>query len=351
MRLSWLSFIPVLFAITCGEPKTAQPICTPGTEIFCRCRGGAPGTKLCNDEGAGFGECRLSDGECTEIPEVTSTEEASVGATTSVGSGGGAPPACAHDLCEQGDPLEPSCDPCVAELCGTVDPYCCDQLAGQKGSWDVMCIGEAQKLCGLDCGLPPSATSSTGGATSTTSSSSTGGPQCFGVEVLIPGDVVISEIMNDSSSLSDNQGEWFELYNTQTECIDLKGVVIESQNDPKPHVIASSVILKPKDYVVICKDKAALAALGVVCDYSVGTSIALGNSSDVLNVKAGTLLIDGVVYTSTFIQPVGASRSLDPAMLDHKLNDNELNWCAAKSFISGSSGDRGTPGEPNDFCD
>ncbi|MBM4358869.1 MAG: lamin tail domain-containing protein [Deltaproteobacteria bacterium] len=353
MRLSWLSLIPVLFAVTCGGPKTAQPICTPGTEIFCRCRGGTPGTKLCNDEGNGFGECRLADGECTEIPEVTTTEEAStgVGVTTTTGVGG-APPACAHDLCEQGDPLEPSCDPCVNELCGTVDPYCCNLLAGQSGSWDAMCIAEVQKVCGLDCGVTPSATASTGTSTSSTATStSSGGPQCFGVEVLIPGDLVITEIMNDSSSLSDNQGEWFELYNTQSECIDLKGVVFESQNDSKPHVVASSVIVKPKSRVLICRDKAALAALGVSCDYSVGSSITLGNSSDTLNVKAGTLVIDGVVYSSTFIQPVGASRSLDPTATDHKSNDNELNWCVAKSFITGSSGDRGTPGEPNDFCD
>lgn len=347
MRLRWLSLLPVMFAATCSDNKEAQTICEPGTEIFCRCRGGAPGTKLCADDGNGFGECRLADGECTEIPPETTAEQTGVGGgpATTVGAGGsgGVPGGCSHDLCEPGIALVPGCDPCVTELCGTVDPYCCDQLAGQMGQWDEMCIAEAQKVCGLSCGGSSSVQASS-------ASSSSGGPTCFSVELLIPGDLVITEIMNDSSSLPDTQGEWFEIYNTQSDCIDAKGIVIESQNDPKPHVIASSVIVPPKSYVVVCKDKATLAAIGVSCAYSVGTAISLGNGSDTLYLKAGTDLVDGVAYTSGVIQPVGASRTLDPTKLDHKSNDLETNWCVAKSFISGGTGDRGTPGKPNDAC-
>jgi hypothetical protein len=51
---------------------------------------------------------------------------------------------CAHDLCEPGAPLEPTCDSCVTEVCAA-DPYCCDT------SWDRYCVEGAEELCGLEC--------------------------------------------------------------------------------------------------------------------------------------------------------------------------------------------------------
>lgn len=56
--------------------------------------------------------------------------------------------ACAHDLCEPGDALDPACDECVETVCN-VDPFCCET------AWDGVCVGEAETLCGLDCGLGP----------------------------------------------------------------------------------------------------------------------------------------------------------------------------------------------------
>ncbi|MBM4374731.1 MAG: lamin tail domain-containing protein [Deltaproteobacteria bacterium] len=349
MRPHWLSFVPLLFVVTCGDSKSSQTICAPGTEIFCRCRGGAPGTKLCADDGGGFGECRQADGECTEIPEVTSAEESSTTTTGGgVGGAGGAPSQCSHDLCEVGVALEIGCDECVTSICTSIDPFCCDKLEGQMGSWDAMCLQGVQKICGIDCGIAPSTSASS--SSSSAASSSSGGPQCFPIDLLIPGDLVITELMNDSSSLSDAQGEYFEIYNTQSECLELKGLVIESQNDPKPYVIPTSLVLPGKSYALLCRDKNALAGLGVTCDHAYGGGINLGNSSDTLYLKAGILLLDGVAYGSSVIMPVGASRNLDPSKLDHKQNDVETNWCVSKSFISGSSGDRGTPGLPNDLC-
>ena len=345
MRLRWLSLLPLFVAATCTAKDAARSLCEPGTEIFCRCRGGTPGTKLCNEAGESFSECRLGDGECTEIPDPSGGEQATSGvggASATVGTGGAS--ACIHDLCEPGPALELGCDPCTIDLCTSADPFCCDLLKSQEGKWDEMCVTEAINLCGLQCDAPSTTT------TSSSASSSSGGPQCFTVDYLIPGDLVISEFMNDSSSIPDTQGEWFEVYNTQKDCIDLQGVVIESANDPKPHAITTSTIVLPNSYAVLCKDKATMASLGVTCAYSFGAAINLGNSSDTINLRAGSVLVDGVTYTSTFIHPVGASRSLDPSQLDHKLNDSEFSWCESFSYISGSSGDRGTPAMPNDPC-
>src|SRR5687767_4912636 len=58
------------------------------------------------------------------------------------------PGACAHAPCEVGDALDATCDPCVASVCA-VDPFCCD------ASWDGICVEEVASVCGETCEPPP----------------------------------------------------------------------------------------------------------------------------------------------------------------------------------------------------
>jgi hypothetical protein len=51
---------------------------------------------------------------------------------------------CAHDLCVEGTPLNPACDPCVGLVC-SVDDFCC------MTAWDIVCIDEAVQFCGVVC--------------------------------------------------------------------------------------------------------------------------------------------------------------------------------------------------------
>jgi hypothetical protein len=366
MRFRWNTLVLLALAAACPK-KSASSHCDPGSEIFCRCRGGSPGTKLCADDGASFGECRQADGACTEIPEDLSSG-ADTGDTTSfdeaaaTGGAGASEPggSCDHDACSEGGPLDPSCDDCAAKLCDPeVDPFCCDLVDGQAGSWDNMCVGEAEQICGLDCGGASTSSSGSGqgGATSTSatssqaSSSATGGGDCpTPLSSLFAGDLVISEIMNDPSSLSDAQGEWFEVFNPTKDCIELKGMVIESTND-QAHTIGSSVVVPAKGFAVLGANKDALAAIGVEVAYAYGTAIALSNTSDKISLKVGIKTIDTSYYDSISLKPVGASRSLDPAFFTANSNDSNIHFCIAKSFIMGASGDRGTPGKANDPCD
>src|SRR6478735_4324434 len=53
---------------------------------------------------------------------------------------------CAHDSCEVGEALDPAvCGDCVANICA-VDPFCCES------SWDDICVGEVATVCGATCG-------------------------------------------------------------------------------------------------------------------------------------------------------------------------------------------------------
>lgn len=51
---------------------------------------------------------------------------------------------CSHDMCSEGEALDPSCSSCAATVCGE-DAFCCTQ------SWDDQCVSEAAELCGATC--------------------------------------------------------------------------------------------------------------------------------------------------------------------------------------------------------
>lgn len=53
-------------------------------------------------------------------------------------------PACAHDVCDAGVPLDPACDTCASDIC-TTDPFCCTVF------WDRTCVDEADTICGKSC--------------------------------------------------------------------------------------------------------------------------------------------------------------------------------------------------------
>jgi hypothetical protein len=57
---------------------------------------------------------------------------------------------CQHTLCSTGDLLQPFCDSppapnsCVDQICNA-DPFCC------QDSWDAVCVGEVESVCGNNC--------------------------------------------------------------------------------------------------------------------------------------------------------------------------------------------------------
>ncbi len=367
MRLRWLALFPIALAFTCakqgavsggapGEPG----FCLAGSEIFCRCKGGAAGTKTCNSDGTLFSDCHQADGTCPVVPEDTVAAGPGVGGSGAGGGGqGGAPPKCAHDSCTQGFALDPSCDACAAKLCtgaAPIDAYCCNlDPANPGGVWDKVCVGEATMFCGAKC--MTGATSSSSSSSVSSSSSTGGGGDCYKVGDLIEGDLVVTEAMNKPQAQPESQGEWFELYNNAQppKCIDLNGVRLDSKNDPGT-VIQTSIVVPIKGYVVMGRgDAATMATYGIKIAYSYGNNIALNNTADSITVKTNSKIVDTMNYDNAKLLAVGATRSLDPKVLSNPMtaplmNDDDTHSCLAKSFIMGSAGDRGTPGKANDAC-
>lgn len=75
-------------AAACGKTQE-KTLCTPGENIFCRCRGGAAGTKACAADGQSFAACIGDTGDCNEIDPTTSSSSSSTSSTSSGGGSGG----------------------------------------------------------------------------------------------------------------------------------------------------------------------------------------------------------------------------------------------------------------------
>jgi cysteine-rich repeat protein len=175
------------------------------------------------------------------------------------------------------------------------------------------------------------------------------------------GDLVISEMLFNPLAVSDLIGEWFEIYNSSSQTLDLRGILVTSATTGVPDgesiVIdgASPIEIPSKGYVVlgVSADKATNGGVNVAFAY--GSKISLSNNNlDDIRLYINTAvpqLLDAAGYTksnggsSTYS---GTSFSLSPTALTPVANDSPSSWCPAKSTFG--SGDKGTPGAPNDSC-
>jgi len=158
--------------------------------------------------------------------------------------------------------------------------------------------------------------------------------------------VVINEIMQNPSAVSDGDGEYFELYNPHTTDVDLHGVLLRD-DDYDTHVIDNangSTVMPAGGYLVMGINGDFGTNGGVVVDY-VYSGMALGNSGDELVLDNAGEILDYVAWDNgaTFPDPAGSSMMLlDPA-LDNTLGEN---WLAATEPW-GENTDNGTPGAEN----
>ncbi|MEN0004152.1 MAG: lamin tail domain-containing protein [Bacteroidota bacterium] len=192
-----------------------------------------------------------------------------------------------------------------------------------------------------------------------------------GPYVPVPGDIIITEIMNNPEGLgntSDNLLEHFEVYNTTDEAIDLNGWTI-SDNGNDEHTIASSVIVPADGFAVLQRTNAQGSYGFGGVTYMYGTDIALANGDDEIILTAPDMTeIDRVEYDDGVMWPnsSGASMNLDPDFFNATDNDNPDNWCSSSTALPATNDltdnrpittnrglftdDKGTPNRANDDC-
>lgn len=159
-----------------------------------------------------------------------------------------------------------------------------------------------------------------------------------------PGDVIVTEIMQNPNAVNDGDGEFFEVYNTTGSTIDLDGWVIKDK-DSDSHTINNGGALNigAGEYLVfgINSDSNTNGGVNVAYQYS---GFNLGNSSDEVMLVDNGVTIDSVAYDNgaSFPDPTGASMELIDLTADNNVGSN---WVTASEVWSGSAGDQGSPGE------
>lgn len=171
--------------------------------------------------------------------------------------------------------------------------------------------------------------------------------------LIMPGDIIITEILYDSSEVPDERFEWFEVFNSTDIPINMRTWLLRDQQSSMQDiaVVNDDVIVPPKGFAVFCHTLSANFNGGVVGDYEYG-HLTFGNSADELILDFDGLVIDEVWYDEEAGWPRATSGSLnlDPNafFLD---NNDPNNWCnspATSPVIP--NGDEATPGAPNVDC-
>ncbi|MBN1337114.1 MAG: lamin tail domain-containing protein [Deltaproteobacteria bacterium] len=168
---------------------------------------------------------------------------------------------------------------------------------------------------------------------------------------LVPGDLVVSEVMRNPESVPDDVGEWFEISSALEVPVDLVGLEVTDADGYPAFAIRESLVLAPEEHAVLGPDPFPWENGGVSLDAAYGYSeCALANGADTLVLGFGDTVVDEVAWDDGGAFPAldGASMSLDPEAMDAALNDDGHRWCAAVSPYG--DGDLGTPGAPNDPC-
>ena len=164
---------------------------------------------------------------------------------------------------------------------------------------------------------------------------------------VMPGDIIINEIMQNPSAVLDSAGEWFELFNTTASDIDINGWTIADLGADS-HVINNGgpLVIPAGGYLVLGNNGDTSSNGGVNVNY-VYSNWYLSNSADeiiLFDDSPDPVEIDHVEYDGgpTFPDPNGASMALKDPALDNNIGTN---WCTSTTPFG--DGDLGTPGVAN----
>jgi len=201
-----------------------------------------------------------------------------------------------------------------------------------------------------------------GGGTGGTPTDGGDGPTSMGMMPWLAGQIVITELMHNSTTISDDLGEWFEVYNPSTTItFDLLGCQVTDSSAPGPTapVIDKNLVLAPGTF----KTLAVSATPGFTPNFvytppgmEAAPPVKFDNSGgDGAQIFCGGVMIDAFLYPTSLAGAQGQSFSVDPAHYNAIDNDSTANWCLARNTMPGDAYETtgpnyGTPGRANTPC-
>lgn len=176
-------------------------------------------------------------------------------------------------------------------------------------------------------------------------------------------EIAVTEVFTSAALSDSGNSRWLEIQNTGTQTIDLRGSWMQAFagiNFRGEYQVEGFVVLDPGEAAVFGAEDNTGVNGGVVLTES--WEIPDGQTILTLPVNNGTInlldrdrsaTLDTLTYTplysTGFLEPSGASYSIDPDFADPTLNDTPSFWCDGRSAYG--IGHFGTPGVPNDDCD
>lgn len=163
--------------------------------------------------------------------------------------------------------------------------------------------------------------------------------------------LIINEMLvNPGGTISDANGEWFEIYNAGSLAVDMEGLFFadSAASGRRPYYrIPTSLVIQPGGYLVFGNTTNTTNNGGVPIDHAYGAVMTFANSLDALKLSfvqgTDTLTIDRTQYASAAISAQnGISRELINPALDNGNMDGS-NWAVASVVSVYGPGGRGTP--------
>jgi hypothetical protein len=167
---------------------------------------------------------------------------------------------------------------------------------------------------------------------------------------LLPGDLVITEYLNDPEG-TDTGREYVELHNATSARVDLHGLTLYAAradgSQERGHVFTHSVPVGPGGYLVLGDVREG--PLPAYVDHAYGEALgALGNTAGTLGVRCGERMVDEVHLTAPTRS--GAARTYDGRLVpDSAGNDDLERWCDGVA-VGDAGTARGSPGAANAPC-
>ncbi len=158
------------------------------------------------------------------------------------------------------------------------------------------------------------------------------------------GDILISEVMANPSSVSDANGEWFEIFNASANTIDLNGITI-SDDGSNSHQInnGSSLLIMPGAYLVLGRNGDTANNGGYIAQY-VYSDFSLSNTLDQIVLSENGNEFARLDYTGLPFGSAGISAELINQLLAPDESDYQLTQNTQYGL-----GDFGTPGGSGSF--
>jgi hypothetical protein len=204
---------------------------------------------------------------------------------------------------------------------------------------------------GSDDGSSSGVADSSGDSGGSTDGGSTGGDAPLGVEDLVPGDLVITEVMWNPSCGMDSC-EWLEILNLTASDVNLLDLYVRDDDDNAANQgrVTDDVIVGPGELVVITRGAGSWPyEFDAASVY--GPNPGLNNNRpDRVSIRNETEMLDETA-SFPFDADEGIAWSLSGNAQDAGSNDSSLNWCLATTVLPTDVTDEfGTPLVPNEAC-